>query len=213
MKSINRQTGVSFWISGLVTICLAFLVAGCAGVSSTSSSTAAAAGSPTPQSGRLQEGDSVRVTFEVSTNLNTVTKVQLDGLISLPLVGQVQAIQKTIPELKADLVKAYAAYLKSEEISVSLSQANASVYVTGAVLKPGRIPMERPLTVLDAVMEAGGYDQTKAKISRVTVLRIEGGKQQTFQIDLQKALNGGTSQPFYLKPFDTVHVPEKVFHL
>lgn len=166
-----------------------------------------------PPGYRLQEGDVVKITFDATTNLNTVAKIQLDGAIVLPLVGAVKALGRSPVDLRGDLMKQYETLLKGEEITVSIISAMTCVYVSGAVLRPGRISMERPLTLMDAIMEAGGFDNNRAKPSGVTVLRVENGKQQHFKVDMKKVLSGRTTEVFYLKPFDTVHVPEKTFNL
>jgi polysaccharide export outer membrane protein len=161
---------------------------------------------------RLGEGDTVRVAFEGDTNMNTVVKVQLDGTVALPLVGAFKALGLTPEELRAALMERYKKLLSVNEITVTLLSASASVYVSGAVLKPGRIPLDRPLTALEAVMEAGGFDPRRAKVSKVSVLRKEGGKQRHFTLDLKRALSGEDPNPFYLQPFDIVHVPQKSFN-
>ena len=162
---------------------------------------------------RLREGDVLKIAFEGDSNMTTVAKIQLDGQINTPLVGDVKAVGQTLQELQADLMRRYKPLLKVNEITVTIVASAASVYVSGAVLRPGRIPMDRPLTVLDAIMEAGGFDHSRAKPSAVTVLRIENGKQQHFDLDLKRMLRGHDPTPFYLKPFDIVHVPEKTFNL
>jgi len=162
---------------------------------------------------RLQAGDAVRVSFEGETNLNTVAKIQLDGNIWLPMVGEVNALGKTLTELQADLTQRYQRLLKVSEITVAIAATSASVYVSGAVLKPGRIPLDRPLTALEAIMEAGGFDHSRANPSKVVILRLENGRQMHYRVNLKKALQGEDTQPFQLKPFDIVHVPEKVFNL
>jgi polysaccharide export outer membrane protein len=73
--------------------------------------------------------------------------------------------------------------------------------------------MERPLTALDAVMEAGGFDPNRARLDRVTVLRIENGQQRLYKLNLKDVIEGKATTPFYLKPFDNVHIPEKRFNL
>jgi polysaccharide export outer membrane protein len=161
---------------------------------------------------RLREGDVVKIAFEGDTNLTTIAKLQLDGLINTPMVGDVKAVGRTVQELQADLMLLYKPLLKVNEITVTLVSSAASVYVSGAVLRPGRIAMDRPLTVLDAIMEAGGFDHSRAKPSAVTVLRIENGKQRYFPLNLKRMLRGDETTPFYLKPFDIVHVPEKTFN-
>lgn len=163
------------------------------------------------EDGRLHEGDVLQITFEGATNLNSVVKVQLDGNISLQQIGNVKAADKSLQELRLDLMERYKELLKFPELSVSLVSNAAVVYVSGAVLRPGRIAMERPLTALEAIMEAGGFNYDRAKSSAVTVLRTENGRQEHFTLDLKKALNGADPNPFWLKPFDIVHVPEKTF--
>jgi polysaccharide biosynthesis/export protein len=162
---------------------------------------------------RLHEGDVIRVDFEADTNMNTVAKIQIEGNINLPLAGDVRAAGKTLEELKADLMSRYERLLKVNEITVELVASAASITVSGAVLRPGRMPMERPLTVMEAVMEAGGFDPNRAKLDKVTVYRIESGQQQRHVLNLKRALGKGDTSPFYLKPFDIIHVPEKRFNL
>ncbi len=69
------------------------------------------------------------------------------------------------------------------------------------------------MTPLEAIMEAGGFDPDRARLAEVTVLRVEDGKQLTFRLNLKRVLQGTDPSPFYLKPFDVVHVPSRVFGL
>ncbi len=160
----------------------------------------------------LQEGDAIRIAFEGDTNLNAVAKIQLDGTVMLPLIGAVKAAGKTLEELQADLRKRYQPLLRVNEITLTMAGNSASVYVSGCVLRPGRIAMDRPLTALEAIMEAGGFDSARARPSAVTVLRLENGQQKHYRVDLKAALRGDDPSPFQLKPFDIVHVPEKTFN-
>jgi len=160
----------------------------------------------------LTEGDTIRVAFEADTNLTTVAKVQLDGTVTLPLIGAVRAAGMTPEQLRADLMKRYEKILSINELTVTVLASSSSVYVSGAVLKPGRIPMDRPMTALEAIMEAGGFDLRRAKLSAVVVIRKEDGQQRHYTLNLQHALRGQDPTPFHLKPFDIVHVPEKRFN-
>jgi protein involved in polysaccharide export with SLBB domain len=69
------------------------------------------------------------------------------------------------------------------------------------------------MTVLEAIMEAGGFDPNRAKLSEVTVIRNEKGKQTNYRVDLKKVIAGRDPNPFYVKPFDIIHVPVKTFNL
>jgi protein involved in polysaccharide export with SLBB domain len=81
--------------------------------------------------------------------------------------------------------------------------------VTGAVLRPGKIMSNRPITALEAIMEAGGVDYAKANLKAVTVTRLEGGQFKTYTLNLKLVLDGQQTKPFYLKPSDIVKVPER----
>ena len=160
----------------------------------------------------LQEGDMVGITFQYSTNFNTVQKIPIDGLLNLESVGQVKAAGTTPPALQSELARLYKPQTKDDVVTVKLIAAAASVYVAGAVFRPGKIPMDRPMTVLEAVVEAGGYDPNRANLSGVTVVRIAGGRQRTYHVNLKLVMQGQEDAPFYLRPFDVVNVPMKTFN-
>jgi polysaccharide export outer membrane protein len=160
----------------------------------------------------LHEGDVVGITFQYSTNFNTIQKIALDGMLNLEMVGPVKASGMTLIELQQELTKMYKPLVKDDVTTVKLITSGASVYVSGAVLRPGMVEMDRPLTVIEAVMAAGGFDTSRAKLSAVSVLRIENGQQQAYHINLKKVLDGKEKSPFYLKPFDIIYVPAKTFN-
>jgi polysaccharide export outer membrane protein len=161
---------------------------------------------------QLQEGDIVSINFQYSTNFNAVQKITLDGVLNLDTVGQVKAAGKTVAELQTELTKLYQPQVKGDMVTVKVISSGNSIYVSGAVIRPGKISMDRPMTALEAIMEAGGFDLNRAKLSQVIVVRLEDGKQKTFRLNLKQALNGADETPFYLKPFDIVHVPTKTFN-
>lgn len=159
----------------------------------------------------LREGDFVRVTFPGAPNLNTAQPKQIkrDGTISMELVGEVQAAGLTVKQLEDELLKLYGPQLQTKEVTVSVESSTFPVYVTGAVLRPGKIMPDRPMTALEAVMEAGGFDYAKANQKGVTVIRHENGHVDHFKLNLKKALQGKETEPFSLKPGDIVYVPER----
>lgn len=159
----------------------------------------------------LQEGDVLDISFQYSTNYATTQKISFDGSLNLQGVGQVRAAGKTALQLQADLLKLYQPLVKDDVITVKVLSAAASVYVSGSVLRPGKIPLERPMTVLEAIMEAGGFDSNRALLSGVIVLRLESGRQTVHHVNVKRILRGDDDSPFYLKPFDIVHVPTKTF--
>ena len=160
----------------------------------------------------LVEGDVVSITFQYSTNYNAVQKISLDGTLNLQGVGQVKAAAKSPLQLQSELTELYKSQVKDDPITIKVIGAESAVYVSGAVTRPGKIPLERPMTVLEAVMEAGGYDPYRADLSDVIVLRVESGKQKSYPVNLKRVLRGHDDTPFYLKPFDVIQVTTKTFN-
>lgn len=161
---------------------------------------------------QLREGDVIRVTFENATNLNMTQTVPFDGIITFPLIEPIKVAGKTIVEVESALTNLYESQIKTSEIKVARISSAASYSIGGAVLKPGKFPLDRPITVLEAVMEAGGVDHVRAKLSEVVVLRIENQKRVNHPINLKHALQGKEKNLFYLRPFDIIYVPEKTFN-
>ena len=160
----------------------------------------------------LEPGDTVSITFQYSTNFDATQKIALDGTLNLESVGPVKAAGKTPLQLQNELARKYQPQIKDDVVTVKLVSAVSAVYVSGAVFRPGKITMERPMTVLEGIMEAGGFDPNRAKLSDVTVLRIDNGKQHVYHVNLKQILHGDNEFPFYLRPFDVVYVPTKTFN-
>ncbi len=157
----------------------------------------------------LREGDVLKISFPGSANLNTTQPIRRDGMISMPLVGEVKAVGKTPAELEKDLIELYSTQLVSKQVVVEVQSSSFPVYVTGSVLHPGRIMSDHPITALEAVMEAGGFDYAKANMKKVEVIRQEDGGPKKYTLNLKLVMEGKAGEPFYLKPADIVYVPEK----
>lgn len=157
----------------------------------------------------LREGDILKITFPGSPNLNNVQQIRTDGKITLPLIGEVQAAGLTPIDLQQKLMDLYAPQLSSKEVTVEVQNSSFPVYVTGAVLRPGKITSDHPMTALEAIMEAGGFDYTKANLKAVVVIRQEGNQTKNYTLNLKLAMEGKINEPFYLKPSDIIYVPEK----
>jgi polysaccharide export outer membrane protein len=171
--------------------------------------TPAAIGQQKPETLTLREGDVIKVSIPGAPNLDTVQTIRRDGRIDLALVGEVQVAGLKPTELQAELIKLYAPQLVSKEVIVSIVSSSCTAFVTGAVLRPGKIVSDHPITALEAIMEAGGPDYAKANLKAVVVIRQEAdGKTQNYTVNLKLVIEGKQNNPFYLKPSDIVYVPE-----
>lgn len=159
----------------------------------------------------LSAGDVIKIAFPGTPSMREDTQqIRRDGKINLTIIGEVKAADKTPAELEKELVEAYASQLTSKEIKVTVVSSSFAVYVGGAVLKPGKITPKRALTALDAIMEAGGFDEARANKKAVRVIRQEGGQVKNYPINMKAVLEGAQTEPFYLKSHDMVYVPEKI---
>jgi polysaccharide export outer membrane protein len=155
----------------------------------------------------LMPGDEIEIVFLGAPELNSLQAIRRDGKVSLQLVGDVEAAGRTPETLQDELRSRFAQELQIREVTVILRQA-PPVLVSGAVLNPGRVTLDRPLTVLDAIMESGGFNLREAEVRSVVLIRHEEGLRKGFIFDFQQALAGqGQDRPFYVHPYDIVHVP------
>ena len=162
-----------------------------------------------PASYTLREGDILKISFPGSPNLNNQQQIRTDGKIQLPLIGEVDAAGLTPDALQKKLMNLYAPQLSPNEVTVEVQSSSFTVYVTGAVLRPGKISSDHRITALEAIMEAGGFDYIKANLKNVEVIRQEGNRTKNYRLNLKQVMDGKVSEPFYMKPADIIYVPEK----
>jgi polysaccharide biosynthesis/export protein len=202
------RTGAAVTLTATV---LAFAFTGCE-TTPNKDAAAAKAGMAAPHSETivLREGDVLKITFPGSANLDAVQPIRRDGKLNLPLVGEVDAAGLTPDELQKKLVQLYSTQISSKEIIVQVQSSSFPVYVTGSVIKPGKVMSDHPITALEAVMEAGGPNYDTANLKSVHIDRNENGVMQHFTVNLKAVLVGNDHSSFYLKPGDIVYVPEKI---
>jgi len=152
----------------------------------------------------------LKISFPGSPSLDTTQQIRRDGKITLPLVGEIQAAGMSTEVLQQNLVKLYAPQLSSKEVTVTLTSSTFPVFVTGSVIRPGKIVSDHPITALDAIMEAGGFDYTKANLKAVRVIRHKGDRVENYTLNLKLVLDGKDNKQFYLQPSDIVFVPERL---
>ena len=169
----------------------------------------ASAAAPRP-TGALAPGDVINVTFSGAPEMNTKQKIQPNGKVSLPTIGDVSAAGKTITSFQSQLTSMYQPHLQDPNVVVGLETAAASVYVSGEVVNPGKVPLDRPMTALEAVMETGGFTKF-ANPKQVIVVRNENNRTQRYVLNMNNTLSGVDNTPFYLRPFDVIYVKQSAW--
>jgi polysaccharide export outer membrane protein len=158
----------------------------------------------------LAPGDVIKLSFPPTPDMNQTQRIQADGKVNLSLIGEVTAAGKTLTDFQNELKRLYSAQLKNADVVVTLESAVTQVTVSGAVAKPAKLLFERPTTIFQAIMEAGGLSEY-GSFKNVHVIRLIGGKEHTQIFDLRPTLNGQVTKPFYVKDGDVIYVPTNPF--
>jgi len=158
---------------------------------------------------KLHEGDVVKISFPSSPTFDTTQQIRRDGRITMSLVGDVDVVGMTPLELEQKMVDLYAEQLSSKLVTVEVVSSSIPIYVTGMVLRQGKIMSDHPITPLGAVMEAGGFDYNTANPKDVVVIRREGNIMKNYKFNLKAVLQGKQEEIFFLKPYDIVYVPQR----
>lgn len=157
----------------------------------------------------LEPGDELEIKFFYTPELDVTQAIRPDGRISLQLLGDIVAEGKTPEQLRSELRRLYTPRLKDPEITVLVKSLYARrVFVAGQVTKPGPIEIPGDITLMEAIMEAGGFDLEYAKVENVVVIRNEGQQRRGYVCNLKPALEGLAPEPFFLQPRDIVYVPQ-----
>ncbi|MGH9528541.1 MAG: polysaccharide biosynthesis/export family protein [Terriglobales bacterium] len=150
--------------------------------------------------------DTVHVSVWKEADLTTTLPVRPDGMISLPLLNDVQAAGLTPMELAASITTKLKKYLEDPRVTVVVTAINSKrVYVTGEVLHSGSVTLMPDMTVLQALASAGFTQFANTK--KIYVLRTENGKQQKFPVNYKNLLRGDAAGNILLQAGDTIVVP------
>lgn len=176
--------------------------------------TDAQASDPLATNYRLNAGDLLQISVWREEELNRQVLVQPDGSISFPLVGQIMAQGRTAGELEAEIGEQLERFIPQAVATVELLEVRGNkVFVMGEVLRPGEYQMSGPLTVVQAISLAGGFNQFAAR-DRIRVLRDEGDEEVAYTVDydcVASSTNVAANVP--LQAGDTVIVPGKTLGL
>jgi len=170
----------------------------------------------TPSEYRIGVDDVMRINVWGNNELSVEVPVRPDGKISMPLIGDIQAGGRTPTEVAVDIKSKLSAYIRNPNVTVMLTELHSHEYlsrirVTGAVENQLSIPYRQGMTVLDAVLEAGGVNEFASENS-TKLYRKQNGNTVVYDIKLGNILNKGElSTNLYLKPGDVITVPERFF--
>ncbi len=185
--------------------CVSATLSGCAGpsapaVSVTQSVTAEqSAVYPTTSEYRLGSGDKIKLTVYGEADLSGDFDVSGNGSVSLPLVGQVRAGGRTVPEFEQSLTQQLKTYFRHPRVSVQVLNYRP-FYIQGEVKNAGEYSYINGLLVRDAIAKAGGYTY-RAATNHVFIRRATDQEERRYSLDA----------PVYVMPGDNIRVSERFF--
>jgi polysaccharide biosynthesis/export protein len=174
----------------------------------------AAAPSQEPVEYKIGAGDQLQVFVWNNKDLSTTVPVRPDGLISTPLVEDMQAAGKTPSELARDLEKALSEYVRTPKVNVIVTSfvGGAQVRVVGQAVNPQALPYRSDMTLLDVMIAVGGLGEFAAGNRAKIVRRTADGAQQEIRVRLADLLNrGDMAANMAMEPGDVLIIPETRF--
>jgi polysaccharide export outer membrane protein len=141
--------------------------------------------------------------------ISKTVPVRPDGMISLPLLGEIKARGLTPVQLEDQISDSLKKIMSDPQVTVIVNQVNSLTFnIMGQVMRPGYFPITRPMTVLDALAFCGGF-RDFAKQKKIYVLRTgPDGKQQRFKFNYKEVIQGkNMAQNIQLQPHDVLVVP------
>jgi len=156
---------------------------------------------------RIGPEDLLDVQVWKNSDLSRIVPVRPDGMISLPLVNDIQAAGLTPTDLRQQITQRLAEFVPSPEVSVIVREVHSvKVAVLGAVRMPGLYEVKGPATVLEMLARAQGLNEF-ADRGRIVVLRQNDGTTTRIPFNYRKVAEGSEQDNFSVRPGDIVVVP------
>lgn len=160
--------------------------------------------------------DQLQVTVWQNPELSVSVPVRPDGKITVPLIGDVEAGGQTPTQVSNEIQDKLKAYVRDPQVAVIVTQLRSHEYltrvsVTGAVQHPVSAPYHQGMTVLDAILAAGGVNVYAAADDTVLYRKVGDGT-RAYRVRLDKILQSGDLATNYpLQPGDVITVPTRSF--
>ena len=198
-RTIRMLVGIVVMLSGLV-----------AWTQNSDLAKSPAPAAPLPQvspSYVIGPADTIFVSVWKEPDLTNTLPVRADGMISMPLLNDVQAAGLTPMQLGASITEKLKKFVSDPHVTVVVTQMNSQrIYLTGEVSHSGAVTLLPDMTVLQALSGAG-FSQF-ANTKGIYVLRNENGTQKRYPVNYKKLVKGqAPEQNILLKPGDTIVVP------
>jgi polysaccharide export outer membrane protein len=156
-------------------------------------------------------GDVLQLNVWQVPSLDRQLQVRADGVVVLPMAGEIRAAGLSVEQLEAQIVKRLRDFNRNvSEVSLSVTEFKSrSIYVLGRVESPGKYSYADAINLFDLIREAGGFSEDALK-SRVKVVHRSDGEETIEYANVELALNTGTLDKLPLvRSGDTVLIPKR----
>jgi polysaccharide export outer membrane protein len=162
---------------------------------------------PVPSSYIVGAPDSLAVQILPEPLLEYVVIVRPDGVITIPLAGEISAGGRTIADISDDIEKRMVRFKRGARVTVSLiAAASTDITVLGEVGRQVSFPLVKATRIIEVIGQVGGTS-ILASVSNVRIIRVEGGDSVVHEIDVAAIRSGDQSTNIVMKPGDIVYVP------
>ena len=162
----------------------------------------------------LSPNDQIAVTVFQEDDLSAKAVIDTNGVVILPLLGQVKVGSMTVPQATARIQELYNKdYLVNPRVNLTVERFAARHFsVLGEVQRPGNFdfPQNESVTLLQAIAMSGGYTRLGAP-GKVTLLRLQNGAQKIYHLDAAEMLADTSRRSFEILPGDVITVGQRTF--
>ena len=158
---------------------------------------------------QVRAGDRLAVRFYNTPELDQELTVGPDGRVSLLLVGEMDVRGRAVADLTEEITQRYSTELREPRLTLVVDEYSAmAYYVGGEVLKPGVQDYVGGVTLVEAVMQAGGFRES-ARLSKVVVVRKtpDGSPVGTVVNVAHMLKTSDYAENIELAPSDVIFVP------
>jgi polysaccharide export outer membrane protein len=160
-----------------------------------------------PPSYRVGAPDSLAISILPEPTIEAQVGVRPDGMITVPLIGEVRAGGRTIPEITAEIEERIARYKRDPKVTVALAAAESTdIVILGEVGRQNSFPLVKETRIVEAIGLVGGTTAFGWD-SRIRVIRTVSGVTKVIRVNLNAIRKGDLSTNLMLQPGDFVFVP------
>jgi len=160
-------------------------------------------------------GDILRVYVWDNPELSVTLPVRPDGMITIPLAEDLQAVDKSPTQLARDVEKKLSLYVRTPQVNIIVTNFRGTyakqIRVVGQAANPQSLSHQSGMTLLDVMIEVGGLTEF-ASGNRAKIIRWEDGVQTEIKVKLKDLISDGDiSKNIVMKPGDVLIIPESIF--